>query len=102
MMYAWALLLCFVTGQYMVYAHQHNIIKTAHKTSYADTHNSSKQAFKEKCEICDSMHHTHMELVKPNYAISFVSVKRVYVSQRYNFKSIGQILASGRAPPVVS
>jgi hypothetical protein len=101
-LFAWTLLFCFAIGQYMVYAHQHNITKTAHVASCHDDQNSSKQTVKEKCELCDSMHHNSMELANHvNYA-SATSVDHVYITFEYDFKSIALILSSGRAPPVVS
>ena len=86
----------------MVFAHQHNITKSIHTSNCQDCHNTAKQSFKEKCQLCDSMHHTHMELLSNVYYIRFISVEQVFIPIRYDFKSIGLILSPGRAPPVVS
>ncbi|QXV66380.1 hypothetical protein FPZ42_04580 [Mucilaginibacter achroorhodeus] len=99
---AWALLFCFVAGQYMVFAHQHHVNKHVHQLSQSDKHNPDKQILKEKCEVCDSMHHDFMELFKPQFALHFSKTDRVYTFKQYHFQSIGLILASGRAPPVIS
>ena len=89
-------------GQYMVYAHQHNITKTTHVAGCHDDHNSSQQTVKEKCELCDSMHHNSMEMASQANYIPATSVDYVYITFEYDFKSIALILSSGRAPPVVS
>ncbi|MES2061461.1 MAG: hypothetical protein V4456_06040 [Bacteroidota bacterium] len=99
---AWALLFCFITGQFMVFAHQHNITKSIHASNCDDCHNTAKQTFKEKCQLCDSMHHTNMELLSNVYHTPFTSVDHVFITFQYNFKSISLILSQGRGPPVVS
>ncbi|WP_158557122.1 hypothetical protein [Mucilaginibacter conchicola] len=99
---AWALLFCFVAGQYMVYAHQHNANRHLHQLCIDSKHHTKAQILTEKCEVCDSMHHDFMELVKPQFAVYFTKATRVYTFQQYNFASIGLILASGRAPPAIS
>ncbi|MGY4538834.1 hypothetical protein ACVW0P_003257 [Mucilaginibacter sp. UYNi724] len=99
---AWALMLCFITGQYMVFAHQHNIIKTLHAKNCTDCHNTSKQDIKEKCQLCDSMHHTYMELPGNNQYASFTPSNHTFITFEYDFKSIALVLSQGRAPPVVS
>lgn len=87
----------------MVYAHQHNQIKNVHSASQHDCKNSSHLIVKEKCQLCDSMHHTTMELPGPaQYHAVFTTTDRVYISPQYEFTSIALILAAGRAPPVVS
>jgi hypothetical protein len=86
----------------MVYAHQHNITKNTHTTNCNDCHNTAKQTVKEKCELCDSMHQTNMELVNhTNYSV-FSSADHVFITFEYNFKSIALILSSDRGPPVIS
>ncbi len=62
-------------------------------------HSVFKQVLKEKCGICDSMHHSFMELVKPQFAFYNFSADQVYLLKYYDFESIGLILSSGRAPP---
>ena len=101
--YSWALLLCFVTGQYMVYAHQHNQVKNVHASAGHDCKNSSHTIVKEKCEICDSMHHNAMELsAGAEFHAPLFITKHIFKSSQYDFTSIALILAAGRAPPVAS
>ncbi|TFF40403.1 hypothetical protein [Mucilaginibacter psychrotolerans] len=102
-LYAWALLLCFATGQYMVYAHQHNQIKNVHASSCHDCKSSTHTIVKEKCEVCDSMHHVAMDLsVSVAYMHTLITTTHTFKSPVYDFTSIALILAAGRAPPVVS
>ncbi|MBB3970193.1 hypothetical protein GGR35_002809 [Mucilaginibacter phyllosphaerae] len=86
----------------MVFAHQHNIIKTIHAKNCNDCHNTAKQTLKEKCQLCDSMHHTHMEVLTSSYHHVFFASNHSFVSLNYAFKSIGLVLSQGRAPPVNS
>ena len=101
--FAWALLLCFVTGQYMVYAHQHNQVKNVHNSANHDCKNSSHTVVKEKCEICDSMHHVAMELSgSVVYTHTLTTNHHTFKSPVYHVTSIALILAAGRAPPIAS
>lgn len=86
----------------MVYAHQHNIIKKAHYHAFQNDNNSSKQSVTEKCPICDSMHHSHMELNHSNTYYTSSSIDHTFITFEYDFKSIALILSSGRAPPIIS
>ncbi|OOQ61276.1 hypothetical protein [Mucilaginibacter pedocola] len=101
---AWALLLSFVTGQYMVYAHQHNQVKNIHAS--VKNHDCQKAAHtivKEKCEVCDSMHHAAMDVTgEVAYMHTLVTTEAHFISPVYNFTSIALILAAGRAPPLAS
>ncbi|ASU32041.1 hypothetical protein [Mucilaginibacter xinganensis] len=93
---SWVLLICFITGQYMVYAHQHKLIQGS-KHTYS--HQQSKQTLTEKCRVCDAMHHNNMAI---NGQVSFTPVivaDYVYKSPVYSFTSLSLILAGGRAPP---
>ncbi|RFZ82836.1 hypothetical protein DYU05_11775 [Mucilaginibacter terrenus] len=100
--FAWALLLSFVTGQYMVYAHQHNLVKNVHASCTSVKH-AWHQSVQEKCQLCDSMHHVAMDVNHDiAYQVTLTSQQRLFVSPLYSFTSISLILASGRAPPVFS
>lgn len=94
--HTWLLLICFVAGQYMVYAHQHHRIKayTVHVAK-----NSSHQAVTEKCSLCDVMHHSAMVAIVHANAGSEAALKHVFKSFSYCFRSIPRILSPGRAPP---
>lgn len=86
----------------MVFAHQHNITKTIHAKNCTDCHNTSKQEFKEKCQLCDSMHHTYMELPGNSYYTSLSAANHTFITFEYDFKSIALVLSQDRGPPVVS
>ena len=87
----------------MVYAHQHNQVKNIHASANHDCKNSQHTIVKEKCELCDSMHHNAMELASnPTYHAALVGTNRIYKPSEYSFTSIALILAAGRAPPFAS
>ena len=96
--HSWILLLCFVTGQYMVYAHQHNIIKNSVKVFHV-AKTSAKQTLTEKCQLCDAMHHNGVVLNNQVYFNTVATAEHVFRSVEYSFTSIQLILSSGRAPP---
>lgn len=94
-------MICFVAGQYMIYAHQHSyrlrpaIVRLPVKST---PHNS----FKEKCSLCDVMHHNSMDTAVPFYAAAAVKEDCCFKKISYSFTSIQLILAAGRAPPLIS
>jgi len=99
--YTWLVLICFIAGQLMVFAHQHrtngvvnNLIKT--------TQNPDQKIITEKCQLCDAMHHNEMVLTHHSYFTPAVAVKHVYIHGDYNFISIALILSAGRSPPSFS
>ena len=97
--YSWLLLICFVAGQYMIFAHQHNVAPTAVK-SYKVANDQPKQTVKEKCDLCDVMHHNVMLAYYQVYFNPVNLTSDVFYPCYYNFTSIQLILAGGRAPPV--
>ena len=98
--YSWILLICFVAGQYMVYVHQHKLIKTS--STYVTIKQQAKQTVSEKCQLCDAMHHTSM-IVGSNVFFDHMAIADYfYKSPVYNFTSLALILAGGRAPPSVN
>jgi hypothetical protein len=96
---SWILLFCFVAGQYMVYAHQHSIT-----TGVAIAHSISKkqaqQTVKEKCYLCDVMHHNAMVKTNQVRLNPITVITHVFKSVEYTFTSLQLILSGGRAPPV--
>lgn len=90
------LLLLFAAGQYMVYAHTHY-----KHGSIVVTVKSNIPVIKEKCDICDVMHHSHMLLEQHVYFSPAVAVQCHYQSQQSDVILIQLVLASGRAPPVI-
>lgn len=102
MICAWALLFCFVAGQYMVSVHQH-IVLTKSQTSYGNSKKvpNPQHTVQEKCYYCDAMHHNAMTIKHQTYFSPAVITGHVYKAGDYNFISIALILSAGRAPPVV-
>jgi hypothetical protein len=95
---AWILLLCFIAGQYMVYAHQHKLNHSLKQTYSVSTHHA-QPTITEKCKLCDAMHH-YNAVNDTQTAPTLLPVENIaYVSPVYNFTSLSLILASGRAPP---
>jgi hypothetical protein len=102
-LYAWLLLICFIGGQYMVYVHQHNIVKnTGNASSVSKNQPRPPVAVQEKCYMCDAMHHTAMTLSQHSYFNPIVATEHVYTVGDYDFISIALILSSGRAPPAIA
>jgi hypothetical protein len=95
---SWILLVCFVAGQYMVYAHQHNISKSA-AISHNRSKDMSRQTVMEKCQLCDVMHHNAMVATTPVYFNPVVVAGHFFKVYNYTFTSIQLILSGGRAPP---
>jgi hypothetical protein len=96
--YTWILLVCFVAGQYMIYAHQHNVVQIISKTHHFSK-NQPKQTVKEKCYLCDVMHHNTMIVTSQVYFNPVKVIGHAFKNFEYNFKSIQLILSCGRAPP---
>ena len=97
---SWILLTCFAAGQYMIYAHQHNIVNgTAKIISVAK--NSSRQTVTEKCQLCDVMHHNVMVKANTIHFNPVTATSHVFKTFNYSFTSIQLILASGRGPPAL-
>ncbi len=98
-LFSWILLICFIAGQGMVYAHQHSNIAGTDKVPGVAKQQAA-QSFKEKCAFCDVMNHNTMLTAHQVYFNPLEAGAHVYKSFRYNFTSIGLILSGGRAPPV--
>jgi hypothetical protein len=98
---SWILLICFITGQYMVYAHQHKLIRGV-KQTYSANKQQPKQILTEKCRLCDAMHHNSMVIAGQANFIPFAVANYVYQSSEYNFTSLSLILSGGRAPPLAN
>jgi hypothetical protein len=99
--YSWLLLVCFIAGQYVVYTHQHLFIKGITKASYS-VNDSHQQTVKEKCYLCDAMHHQAAIIDNYFHFDAQIAVPHFFKACNYSFISIGLILAAGRAPPVLS
>jgi hypothetical protein len=95
---SWILLICFVAGQYMIYAHQHNVSKSTVKICNIPK-NLTQQTVKEKCGLCDVMHHNSMVITNQVYLNPVTIAVHVFTQVQYSFTSISLILSGGRAPP---
>lgn len=78
----------------MVFAHTHY-----KHGSITVTTKTSLPVLKEKCDICDVMHHTHMLLNQHVYFTPAVAVNFHYQVKQSDVILIQLVLASGRAPP---
>jgi hypothetical protein len=96
---SWILLACFVAGQYMIYAHQHNLTANT-SPKYNISKNLSRPTVTEKCALCDAMHHNLMVKGSQAYFEHVKITGYIFKSCEYNFTSISLILSGGRAPPV--
>lgn len=98
--HSWILLLCFIAGQYMVYAHQHKLIQGLKQTYAVNKHPAAHHTISEKCKLCDAMHH-YSTVNSTHTAPVLLPVEDIaYLSPVYTFISFSLILAGGRAPPI--
>ena len=82
----------------MVYAHQHNVVSNTGK-AYNISKNIPQQTVKEKCYLCDVMHHHVMVTISQVYFNPVVVASHIFKKTEYNFTSIQLTLSGGRAPP---
>jgi hypothetical protein len=83
----------------MIYGHQHPASPAVGKQFAASTPAVPHQTIKEKCDLCDVMHHNAMLASYQVYLNPADAAAHVYKNVGYNFTSIRPILAGGRAPP---
>jgi hypothetical protein len=82
----------------MVLAHRHNINKGTAKV-YGISKNIQQQTVKEKCYLCDVMHHNAMVTASNVHYNDIAIAGHVFKNEDYRFTSIQLILSGGRAPP---
>jgi hypothetical protein len=90
----WMIMICFVAGQWAVYAHQHKTFPAIAKAAHHGT------SLTEKCQLCDAMHHIAAIQNEHHYFSPVANTDQLFIQSKYNFVSISLILAAGRAPPV--
>jgi hypothetical protein len=100
--YSWLILVCFIAGQFVVYAHQHKITAGNGTKSYHVAHAPSGTIIQEKCALCDAMHHTNAIINTYTYTSLNIVTKHFYKVYNYDFISIALVLSAGRAPPVLA
>lgn len=93
-------MLCFVAGQYMVYAHQHVVGKCSNKLAYHTPNAQPKQTVTENCRLCDAMHHNGMAVNNQVFFAPVTVGSYIFKAVHYDFVSIALILSAGRAPPL--
>jgi len=95
------LLLCFCTGQFVVYAHSHGVMPGTNKAAYHNPDTQPKQTITENCQLCDAMHHNAMMVNSISYFAPVVVNSYYYKTVEHHFISIALILSAGRSPPTV-
>jgi hypothetical protein len=95
---SWILLTCFVAGQYMIFAHQHHIIKGSTKINNI-CKKLPRQTVSEKCYLCDVMHHNVMTTTPQAYFNPITSDSYFFKRFEHNFTSVQLNISGGRAPP---
>ena len=98
--YTWMLLLCFIAGQYMVYAHTHIVSTGTEKVVHQNPKTQPKQIITENCQLCDAMHHNPVVINSAVYFAPVIVNSYTYKAVEYNFVSISLILSAGRSPPM--
>jgi hypothetical protein len=96
---AWLLLVFFVGGQVILFAHQHRLTKF---TGHIDVkHAASQQTVTEKCSLCDAMHFNTMVVNGHTPVLHLlVASHHQYIVVSPTFISLSLILSPGRDPPV--
>jgi len=97
---AWALLLFFAAGQYMVYAHTHAPGIGSIKSAWQNSNNQPKQTVTENCRLCDAMRHNTMAVNTPVFFAPVVTESYFYKAVNHDFISVALILSAGRSPPM--
>lgn len=93
---AFVLLLCFTTGQIIIFSH-------SHVASYAKT-NTSKHGTTtdENCKICQVNHNTTALLsVNLNHTVIYGTAYKQVQIAALSYQSISLVLAATRGPPLV-
>lgn len=97
---SWLLLLFFVVGQIIIYAHQHHSKYNA--LIFHARHSSDKQIVQEKCFFCDQMHHAQIDCVQPlNYCSILNPVTWIYLNKLHHYVGSPLVHADGLSPPAL-
>jgi len=79
----------------MIYVHQHR--RAASESGVVK--NTSHTTVREKCSLCDAMHHNFTVIAIVSDIHSAPVLGHVFKNVVYNFKGVQRIASSGRAPP---
>ncbi|MGI4020689.1 MAG: hypothetical protein ACRYFA_04225 [Janthinobacterium lividum] len=97
---SWLLLLFFVVGQVIVFAHQHHTKYNA--LSVHQSRSSHPQIIHEKCSFCDQMHHAPISCVNiPDYVTILIPAFQLYTYSRQYYPGNSLVHADGLSPPVL-
>ncbi|MBW4890059.1 hypothetical protein KXQ82_10045 [Mucilaginibacter sp. HMF5004] len=96
--YSWIVLICFAVGQVTAFSHQHLAVIKSHSSLSKQT--TSGQTVKEKCYVCDAMHHTSMAVFTDVTPIIYVTTVDTQYTREHDYKGIALILSADRGPPV--
>jgi len=94
---AWLLLVFFVGGQVILFAHQHKVSKF----EISKSSRPFQQTVTEKCSLCDAMHFNSMVVNEHPPVVHLLTASHYdYKAVTRTFVSLSLILSPGRAPPV--
>jgi hypothetical protein len=100
--YSWLLLICFIGGQYTVYAHQHKVSAGVTHLTHSSPKSQHQQTIQEKCPLCDAMHHTNVILNQQVFFNPNIVTNYFFCVYNYDFVGIALIISAGRAPPMAA
>ncbi|WP_295674950.1 hypothetical protein [uncultured Mucilaginibacter sp.] len=98
MLRTWILLVCFIAGQLMVFVHQHPDSAGAARI-YTHSKTADHQIVKEKCYMCDVMHHNAMMATYQVFLKPVPFIAHSFNVCEYKISALKLISAGGRAPP---
>jgi hypothetical protein len=86
----------------MVYAHQHPVAATGKVYNITKNATPAGPTFKEKCDLCDVMHHNAMMASYQAYFNPVAIINHTFKSFKYRFTSFRLKPSGGRAPPIAN
>lgn len=93
---ALGLLLCFITGQAIVFTHSHVV---SYSKTTSSKHNPSTSN-EENCKICQLNHHvTALLSIDLNQTIIYGTAYKQIKAAALSYQSISLVLAATRGPP---
>ncbi|MFD0748945.1 hypothetical protein ACFQZS_02255 [Mucilaginibacter calamicampi] len=94
---AFGLLLCFITGQAIVFTHSH--VASYSKTT--PSKHSSSTSNEENCKICQANHNaTALLSVDLNHTVIYGTAYKQVQATALSYQSISLVLAATRGPPL--
>ena len=95
---AFVLLLCFTTGQIIVFTHSH----VSYYTKINQTKHSTPAGTEDNCKICQLNHNTVALLnIELNTTVIYGSAFKQLQVAALSYQSISLVLAATRGPPAV-